>query len=124
MADKQYYPKWIDSPHGRMIVHSPLQHSQMIGKEVDAQGNVIEEPKPPTLDEVLAAGYKEPAASQIVAEEQEKFEKGYKPYGNVEPPPPPVEPPPAEPAADPLQSTADPSKVDEPVLTETSTKEW
>lgn len=41
---------------------------------------------PPTLEAVLAAGYNEDAAKQIVAEERAKFAAGYPPYGTNDPP--------------------------------------
>lgn len=85
----RHYPKWITSKDGnRMIVPNHIHHGIMIGKEVLEDGTVVERPTPPSLETVLATGYQEPRASQIVAEEQEKFEKGYKPYGDIEPPKP------------------------------------
>lgn len=80
------YPKWVNAPHGRMIVQNAEHHAQVTGGKVLPDGTVAEPPKPPTLEEVLKAGYEEPRASQIVAEEQEKFEKGHRPYGDIEPP--------------------------------------
>ena len=41
---------------------------------------VISEKRPPTLEEVLAAGYKGAAAASIVAEEVRKYEAGEFPY--------------------------------------------
>lgn len=44
--------------------------------------------RPPTLEEVTKAGYAEPVAASIVAEEQAAFDAGQKPYGPNERPAP------------------------------------
>lgn len=84
------YPKWITCPDGsRMIVNGPEHHTQMIGKPVDENGNLIEEKQdgfPPTLETVIAAGYAPEVAEKMVMEEQYKYDNGYPPYGTNQPP--------------------------------------
>lgn len=52
----------------------------------EPEGAALEpDPKrPPTLEEVMKAGYGEEAAQQIVAKEQAAFDAGQKPYGEAE----------------------------------------
>ncbi len=80
------YPRWVTPPDGspRKIVQSAAEETAITGvlmgedgKPVDLKGNL----KPPTIDEVLAAGYPLEAAAKIVEREQHMYEAGESPYG-------------------------------------------
>lgn len=79
----------------------------------------METPKPPSLAEVIAAGYSEEAANRIVAEEQQKFDAGLPPYGPEAPETP------AETAAAPeiVAETPAPTPETADILTEQPTIE-
>lgn len=81
-----FYPRFVKFPDGESrVVKDHHAHGKAIGRKVLEDATVVE---PPTLETVIAAGYPGAVAAKIVAQEQEKFEKGYKPYGDNEPPQP------------------------------------
>lgn len=86
------YPRWVSPAIGgeRVLVHNHTHEESVTLIPMNPDGSVAEDPrpKPPTLEEVLAAGYEQKAAELIVAEEEEKAAKGIKPYGDIEPTPP------------------------------------
>lgn len=79
-----WYPRHVKDSEGRVIeAKDHIQHGRIIGKKVREDATIVE---PPTLETVMAAGYPGHVAEKIVAQEQEKAAKGYKPYGDIEPP--------------------------------------
>lgn len=86
---KKFYPTWITLPGGqRLVVPDCQTHSAMMGEEYGEDAEpVSKKPQPPTLETVIAAGYRPEVAEKIVAEEQRKFAAGIKPYGDLEPEP-------------------------------------
>jgi hypothetical protein len=112
------YPRWVTALDGsRIIVQNAHGETVATGRLMNEDGTEADQgdkPKPPTLEEVIKAGYKEDAARKIVADEQLKFSKGLPPYGEVPEPLPPAAtsvasafaPPPSE--LPPLAATAAP----------------
>jgi hypothetical protein len=80
---KQLWPRWITTPAGNtMIVPNHQTMSAFMGEEYDENAElVVKRPEPPTLAEVLAAGYGENVAMRIVAREHAKQQQGVEPYG-------------------------------------------
>jgi hypothetical protein len=90
-SNPREYPRVIDIDGRKVTVADHYHHSAMAGAEYDANAQLVvreqaapPKPKatPPKLETVLAAGYSEKAAKQIVAEEKLKFENDIEPYGN------------------------------------------
>jgi hypothetical protein len=83
----QPYPRVVESSTGHLVTVRDHKHEEQItGMPMNEDGSFADPaPVPPTLQEVLAAGYLGEAAQRIVDEEREKFEKGYAPYGNNTP---------------------------------------
>lgn len=81
-----FYPRHIKTSDGySVVVKDHIEHGKRIGRKVLPDATVLE---PPTLETVIKAGYPGHVAEKMVADEREKFEKGYKPYGDIEPPAP------------------------------------
>lgn len=79
-----FYPRWVEYPDGvKRLVQDHTRHGEAIGKKVLEDATIVE---PPSLQEVIDAGYAPDVAEKIVAQEKAKFDKGYKPYGDLEPP--------------------------------------
>lgn len=118
------YPRWLH-PHqtldkSKRLVQSASEEQTFTGVKMNPDGTpfVEEGPKPPTMEEITAAGYKGDAAQRIIDEEKFKFENQCKPYGPNEPPEfqypvavPVVEPPVAVPAEDPTAATPEVAAV-------------
>ena len=76
----------------RMIVRDHKHHSAIVGYEVDEKGEKVR-PKPPTVEEVMKAGYPQEVAEKIAQKEAYNALQGYEPYGD-KPVPKPAAPEP------------------------------
>lgn len=77
-SNPQQYPRWITLPSGdKAIVQNHIHHSALAGIEYDADAQPVQKRLPPTIEEVLAAGYTQEGAERIVAAEQLKADQGY-----------------------------------------------
>ena len=82
------YPRHITRPDGAtLIVYDHKQHSAHMGTPFGPDGKPVDPnapkfPEPPTLEEVMAAGYPESVAIKIVELEQAKADYGIVPYGD------------------------------------------
>ncbi len=80
---KQYYPRHVLCPDGAIrIVPNREQHEAHVGYAVNEDGT----PKsiyatPPTMEEILNAGYSQKAAESIFVREQAAAAAGLKAYG-------------------------------------------
>lgn len=80
MASK-YYPRHITRPDGALIlVHDHHQHSAHMGQKFGPDAEPAK--MPPSLQEILAAGYSQEASESIFRTEQAKAEQGIEPYGD------------------------------------------
>ncbi len=87
---KKAYPKMITcSDGGRRVVQDCLEHEKFTGTKWNEDGTPFENEDPsgpPSLAQVLKAGYEPLAAANIVKHEAMRHARGYPPYGtNVEP---------------------------------------
>ena len=88
----QAYPRWVTGLDGvRKIVQNHEHEERETGIRMCPDGTPwidpeLENLRPPTLQEVIAAGYKHEVAEKIVDEENYKFKAGYPPYGTNQPP--------------------------------------
>lgn len=81
-----WYPRHVVDLEGRsIVVNNQHEHGRRIGKKVLYNATIVQAP---TLEVVIAAGYSPEDAQKIVSQEKEKEAKGYKPYGDIEPPEP------------------------------------
>ena len=80
----EFYPRWINHEGNQILVNDHLHHSGIVGIEYDERAQPVqkEEPVPPTVETVLAAGYSKEAAEQMSAIEQFKKDNGIEPYGD------------------------------------------
>ncbi len=100
------YPRWITPADGspRRIVNSAEEETAATGVLMDEDGDPVEihpddlpedHSKPPSVELILSRGYTQETAEKIHAEEQEKFDNGWAPYGlNPRPTPPDAAPAP------------------------------
>jgi len=103
------YPRWIPNPDPSTIEKTPVilvqdpeeharkhreDHALLHGTPIVGKSPAIHalKPAPPTIDEVLKAGYSQVAAEGIVAEEAGKAQRGELPYGPNAPTSDPKEP--------------------------------
>lgn len=89
------YPKAVTLQDGRVVtVTDCVQHSNVTGKPYGEDGQpIVEEPaveetRPPTMEEILQAGYHQEVADKIFEEENRAHAAGEKPYGDKERPVP------------------------------------
>lgn len=120
----QKYPGWRVPKDGgpAVLVHNHEQEERVTGQKMNPDGTpvdypVLDKPKPPTLEEVLAAGYSKEVAEKIVDEEAWKARNGYKPYGGLDMPVPvyPVLDSGGTPTVEEVKHDADPGTVQDPL---------
>ncbi len=80
----KFYPRSITRPDGaNVVVNDHLQHSAHMGEPFGPDAQPLKKrPQPPSLEEVLGAGYSIAAAERIVKEERLKADQGIAPYGD------------------------------------------